>query len=221
MWSERNGGSAVAVPVAPEPFRYRQSDGSNGTAATLADEGVDGGAAQPPATPQEIQRQAFEQGKLQGEAQARTTVQNEVTAERGKIGAGIEKFKDERKAYFAHIESEVVQLALAISRKILHREAQMDPLLLTGMVHVALEKLDAGSRVRMRTNPADIRLWREYFAQHGVGGAQAELIGDANLRRGECCLETESGSTQMSLDGQLKEVEQGFLDLLEQRPRVS
>jgi len=33
-------------------------------------------------------------------------------------------------------------------------------------------------------------------------------------------LETELGSTHLSLDTQLKEIEQGFMDLLEQRPRV-
>ena len=56
-----------------------------------------------------------------------------------------------------------MQLALAIARKILHREAQIDPLLLTGLVHVALEKLGAGTRVRLRANPADIHFWNEYF----------------------------------------------------------
>ena len=33
-------------------------------------------------------------------------------------------------------------------------------------------------------------------------------------------METEIGSTIISLETQLKEIEQGFFDLLEQRPRV-
>jgi flagellar assembly protein FliH len=37
---------------------------------------------------------------------------------------------------------------------------------------------------------------------------------------GCCVLETEVGSTQISLETQLKEIEQGFLDLLEHRPQV-
>jgi flagellar assembly protein FliH len=111
-------------------------------------------------------------------------------------------------------------LALAISRKILHREAQMDPLLLTGMVHVALEKVDSATRVRMRANPADIHYWNEYFSQAGAARAVPELIGDAALQHGECALETDIGSTQISLDIHLKEIEQGFFDLLEQRPKA-
>ena len=54
---------------------------------------------------------------------------------------------------------------------------------------------------------------------NGSNGNAPELIGDAALKPGECLLETEVGSTQISLETQLKEIEQGFFDLLEQRPR--
>jgi flagellar assembly protein FliH len=132
----------------------------------------------------------------------------------------LEEFKAQREAYFARVEPEIVQLSLAIARKILHREAQMDPLLLTGMVHVALEKLDLGTRMRLRAHPADIHYWKEYFEQGAAPVRQPDLVGDESLLRGECAIETEVGSTQVSLETQLKEIEQGFFDLLDQRPRV-
>ena len=47
-----------------------------------------------------------------------------------------------------------MQLALAIARKILHREAQVDPLLLAGMVRVALEKIESHTKVSVRVHPA-------------------------------------------------------------------
>ncbi len=47
----------------------------------------------------------------------------------------------------------MVRLALAIARKVLHREAQLDPLLLAGVVRVALDQMQAGSRVLLRTSP--------------------------------------------------------------------
>jgi flagellar assembly protein FliH len=220
MWSDRNGGATAAAITAPEPFRYRQSGQSAGNGASVAPEiDIDHGD-DPARHVRELQERAFDEGRQKGESLAKASAQSEIASEREKIEKAIEKFKDERSTYFAHIETEVVHLALAIARKILHREAQMDPLLLTGMVHVALEKLDAGSHVRMRTHPTDVRSWSEFFGQQGPRSLSPELVGDASLRRGECVLETESGSTQMSLEGQLKEIEQGFLDLLEQRPRV-
>jgi flagellar assembly protein FliH len=111
-------------------------------------------------------------------------------------------------------------LALAIARKILHREAQIDPLLLTGMVHVALDKIEGGTHIRLRAHPEDVHFWRAHFAARTDGAAAPELVGDAQLNRGECALETEMGNTLVSLDAHLKEIEQGFLDLLELRPRV-
>ena len=215
MWSDHNG-HAGRLAVEPEPFRYRQVQAGEPAGAGYPEDG-DG---DPLARLAEARRQAFEQGRQQGEAQARTALQAEIAGERDALRKAIAKFREDQAGYFARIESDVVHLALAIARKILHREAQMDPLLLTGMVHVALEKLDAGTRVRMRTHPSDIRLWTDYFGQQPAFAAQMEFAGDPALRRGECVLETESGRTQLSLDGQLKEIEQGFLDLLEQRPAV-
>ena len=52
-----------------------------------------------------------------------------------------EEFARERTKYFADVEAEVVKLALAIAARVLHREAELDPLLLTGVVRVALEKV--------------------------------------------------------------------------------
>src|SRR5438552_1991482 len=137
MWSDRNGGGAGNVAIEPEPYHYRQvHSGVNGSAANASD-WPDEGEADPLARLREAQQLAFERGRLQGESQARSSAQAEIAAEREAMRKTIEKFKEERTAYFARIESEVVHLALAIARKILHREAQMDPLLLTGMVHVA------------------------------------------------------------------------------------
>jgi flagellar assembly protein FliH len=46
-----------------------------------------------------------------------------------KIRHALELFDAERKGYFSRVECDVVHLALAIAAKVLHREAQVDPLL--------------------------------------------------------------------------------------------
>jgi len=166
------------------------------------------------------EKEAFERGSQDGKEKARQQFDQQLLALQGSIAKALETFKSQREEYFSRIEPEVVHLALAISRKILHREAQMDPLLLTGIVHVALEKLDAGTRVRLRAHPGDVRFWNEYFSRAGSFQPAPELVGDPSLKPGELALESDLGSTQISLDSQLKEIEQGFFDLLEQRPQV-
>ena len=67
----------------------------------------------------------------------------------------LKEFEDERAEYFRRVEGEVVQLALAIARKILQREAELDPTLLTALVRIALERMQCGSVVRIRVAAED------------------------------------------------------------------
>lgn len=217
MLSERPGSQEQSSQS--EPFLYISTeigaDAGNGGAPIAWS--LHGTAAK---RNEQIEKEAFERGIKEGEGRARAAFDKDAKALSSAIATTIEQFKKERAAYFDRIEPEIVQLALAIARKILHREAQMDPLLLAGMVHVALERIEGGTRVRLRANPLDVHSWNEYFSQsNGAAQSPPELIGDETLQRGECTLETELGSTQVSLDIQLKEIEQGFFDLLEHRPR--
>ena len=44
------------------------------------------------------------------------------------------------------------------------------------------------------------------------------VVEDAEMKPTDCVLETELGSADFSIEAQLKEVEQGFCDLLALRP---
>ncbi len=73
--------------------------------------------------------------------------------------------------------------------------------------------------VRLRVHPDQIHAWQEFFSQQPDLRSLPELMGDATLGPGRCVLETELGSTDLTLETQLKEIEQGFFDLLAQRPK--
>lgn len=139
--------------------------------------------------------------------------------EAAKIREALELFQVERKGYFTQVESEVVHLALAIAAKVLHREAQVDPMLVAALVRVAVDKLHDGSSVSVRVSPAGAGKWREYLA-NPLNGSTIMIVEDAHLGPEDCILETDLGSANFSIDAQLKEVEQGFFDLLAQRPKI-
>jgi len=204
-----------------EPYTYLPS-GDGGEAGVADGTIVDWGATSiaPGRALEQREQKGFERGVQEGEARAKKIFEQNLATARTGVGRAIEDFKMQRAAYFNRVEPEVVQLALGIARKILHREAQMDPLLLAGMVHVALEKLDQGTRIRLRAHPDEVHFWNRHFSECGANPVSPEIIGDPALKHGECTLETEIGSTQISLETQLKEIEQGFFDLLEQRPQV-
>jgi len=158
--------------------------------------------------------QAREIGKLEGEAKARSQYEEELREERQRVSVTLKQFAHARTDYFEKVEGEVVQLALSIARKILHREAQIDPDLLMGLVRYTLEKLRDGTRVRLRVHPSQVAVWGE------IAEEDWEVAGDSKLEEGVCVVETELGTTVVGVDAQLKEIEQGLMDLLAQRPEV-
>ena len=134
-----------------------------------------------------------------------------------KITDALAAFSAERSSYFARVESEVVHLSLAIARKILAREAHTDPLLLAGLVRVALDGVESSSAVRLRVSPDRLSTWQAHLATTPAR-RRPELLPDPSLSTDDCVLETETGVARLNYEIQLKEIERGFLDLLSQRP---
>ena len=157
-------------------------------------------------------------GRSEGEAQARALLASEVEEHRLAIVESLRHFQDERRTYYEAVEAEVVQLALAIARKVLHREAQIDPLMLAGIVKFTLETLNAGTDIRVRVHPQVGAEWRHFFSCHMESHAAPEVLDDPAIGTGQCVLETSLGRTELGVEAQLKEIERGLLDLLARRP---
>jgi len=160
-----------------------------------------------------LARKAHEEGFREGQAQARVEFAQALASERAGLAVEIVNFRKDRDAYFQQVEAEVVRLALKIARRILHRETQMDPLLLRGAVRVVLDTMAQGTTVKLRLNPAQVSGWREYLA--GLSDNEPlELVGDGSLEPGQCLVETALGVADFSPETQLQEIERGFFDLM-------
>jgi flagellar assembly protein FliH len=157
-------------------------------------------------------------GIQQGLQQAQQSFEAEFAKERAKMAAAIRSFVVETGQYYSRAEVELVGLSLAIAAKILHRESQVDRMLVAALVKVALDKLRHGTTATVRVRPEEVSDWNRYFEGGHKGEIKVEVIADASVEAHDCVLETQLGSTRLGLDAQLKEIEQGFFDLLAQRP---
>ncbi len=195
------------------PFLYRES----GTSAGMPwpeGEGDHGGS-------EDRLRQA---AVREGEERARAWYAGEIERERDLLRRALEEFGRQRDIYFQNVEREAVQLTLSIARKILQREARVEPLAVAAMVYVALGPLQAGTAVTLRVHPAAAQDWRLHFAaREGAGlssGVLPVIVEDGSLTQGDCVLETQMGTATISLQQKLEEIEASFLELLAQRPMV-
>ena len=165
-------------------------------------------------------RRAFEAGRERGlqegrqaEREAQAEAQSAIEEDRARQGVElIASFGQERDRYLRSVEQEVVKLALAIAARILRREAQMDPLLLTGAVRVALGQLSGTTEVRLRVPLAELELWTDSIALLPNLALKPTLVAGDGMRLGDCVIETSLGSVDLGIRSQLGEIERGFFD---------
>ncbi len=159
------------------------------------------------------------EGRSEGKAAGEQEASRIVAEAREQVARLADRFRAEHDQYFRQVEREVVRLALAIAARVLHREAAMDPLLLAGAVRVALEKLADTSGLVLRTSPGEVVAWQEMFRLTGEARILPDVVGDMGLSPGECVLETRLGTVELGVRAQLEEIEKGFFDLLNQKPK--
>ncbi len=200
------------IPEA-SPFAYAEAGLPSGAPAAGSM------PASPPRNAATISRPKFSSRDARARnSELRSELDAALAKNREQIGHALHEFALERQNYYRRIEGEVVELALAIARKILHREVQIDPNALAGIVRVTLEKLDSGTKVNLRVHPKEAPDWRHYFACQTEDVPAPEVHEDPAMAPGECRIETSLGSTEVGLESQLKEIETGLLDLLAERP---
>lgn len=168
---------------------------------------------------EETQR-SFEAGHERGQQEGRQS-EREAQAAADKAreerqamhAAGVmERFAEARDRYLQEAEPELVKLALAVAARILRREAQMDPLLLTGAVRVALGQLAASTEVRLRVPAADLDLWTEAISLLPNLAMKPTVTAGEGMHLGDCEIETGMGSVDLGIRAQLSEIERGFFD---------
>jgi flagellar assembly protein FliH len=194
---------------------------------TVADGKVDDPEIFPKKTEaQEFQSQAEEMSRQIERARSEAAVEaralweveleERIAKERSQLQKIGEDFLQGRTRYFAGVEGEVVRLALAIAARVLHREVKLDPLLLTGVVRVALEKVAKDSAVILSVPTDELKMWQGVFAANRDSAVR--VVGDERLGVGDCVLETNVGRVELGVSAQLEEIERGFFDLMQQRP---
>jgi flagellar assembly protein FliH len=165
-------------------------------------------------------RQAFESGRERGREEGRRaerealapTAAAEAERHRRQTAELVGNFTCERDRYLQAIEQEVVHLALAIAARILRREAQMDPLLLTGAVRVALGQVAATSEIRLRVPAREADLWKETIALVPRLAVKPLVVAEEGMLLGECVIESKVGTVDLGIRSQLGEIERGFFD---------
>jgi flagellar assembly protein FliH len=168
----------------------------------------------------EESRRSFEAGRECGLLDGRHAERESQIARAGEeekrrkhhLAQAVARIGEERDRFLDAVEQEVVRLALAIAARILRREAQMDPLLLTGAVRVALGQMAASTEIRLLVPAAEADLWAETVASLPNLAAKPVVVAAEAMHVGECKIESKVGTVDLGVRAQLREIERGFFD---------
>lgn len=132
------------------------------------------------------------------------------------LAKSIAEFASLRRRIRSEAEQDLVKLALAVAKKILHRELTVDPGALAGVVKAAMANIDAKEVDSIRLNPGDAAALGDLISAAGLQ-ANAQIIADISLTTGAILITTSRGQLDASVSAQLNEIERGFVDRLEGR----
>jgi len=202
-WEEADDSGATASARGPA----RSTRGSSACAAPSENE-------------TEATRRSFESGRARGREEGRQAEREahevaqaaEAEQQKRQLGALVARFAEESERYLRDVEQGVVTLALAVASRILRREAQMDPLLLTGAVRVALGQLAASSEIKLLVPAAELELWQEAIAHLPHLAVKPRVTVGEGMRLGDCAIESQVGTVDLGVRAQLAEIERGFFD---------
>jgi flagellar assembly protein FliH len=174
---------------------------------------VQQGSAVPSATDAERDREAHQRGFAEGKALGREQAAAELTPLMDRLGRTLADLSSLRARIRSDAEKDLLKLAIAIARRVLHRELTLDPESIEGLIKVALDKLQSRELCRVRVHPdqeAALRSSLERFSN----SQNIELLADPTLQCGDVLFETTHGTLDASIESQLREIERGFADRL-------
>jgi len=156
---------------------------------------------------------SYQQGFQEGQAAARREAAAQTEAMNLQLARAVEELAGLRPRFRHEAEEDVVALAIAIARRILHRELTVAPEALLGLVKAALEKIDLREVHRVRVARADAPMVAQYLEKMGLP-RPIEVIAEPGLQRGSAILDSSRGALDASVETQLAEIERGFADLV-------
>lgn len=163
--------------------------------------------------PEQKMRAAYQQGLQEGQASARKELGGQLEAMNARMARAIEEMSGMRQRFRQEAEEDVVKLALAVARRVLHRELTVAPDALLGLVKAALEKIEAREVHTVRIRPEDAPMVKQFLGKMGLP-QRLEVVADPGLERGAAIFDSSRGALDASVETQLQEIERGLADVV-------
>lgn len=169
----------------------------------------------------EIESKAYQKGLAEGEKKGFIRGQ-ESGRERGRqevepalscLEQALQQVQNLRRAVHRHIEKEVVELALAIARKVVDQEVHTSKDVIRSVTHQALKKIEEPGKLKIKISPSDLQIVKaskHHFAEVISSMTNVCFEAEETIASGGCLIETDQGEIDARIETQLRAVAESF-----------
>jgi len=151
------------------------------------------------------ERDGFTRGYAEGERAGAEVGAQRAEAMLRRLTQTIEELSGLRNDVLRGAEHQVLRLAMAIARRILDREIQVDRGILLAMARIVLERLGDRSSATIRLPPDDhAAILARRTGEDAAGPVQ--IVADPLVGRGGCLVQSDFGLLDVGLDAQFAEL---------------
>jgi flagellar assembly protein FliH len=158
----------------------------------------------------QIEREAFAKGYEQGERSGAEAAGTRGEAMLRRLSETLSELTTLRATMIHQTERQMVELALAVARRVVHREIALDRDLLIAIARVALDRLGENVQVTVRLHPEEFEATGAARVAASAGGS-VTFVPDARVGRGGCRIESDMGMLDAGVDAQIQEIARALL----------
>jgi flagellar biosynthesis/type III secretory pathway protein FliH len=161
----------------------------------------------------EIEEKYYQRGFAAGEKAGFQSRTQEVETVLRSLQQALSQLQGLHKEIYHAVEKEIVDLALAVARKVVCQEVKTNKEVVLEIVQAALSRVEVPGEITIKLNPADLQFIRETNIQLTDFFPHLDHVkfeAEASISNGGCIIETNLGEIDARIEKQFQVVEETF-----------
>lgn len=166
---------------------------------------------------EDVKTDAYNKGYEAGREEGFKSGNDEVERLIDRIHTVLNKSIEKRIEIIDEAESQLIDLVLQISRKVIKVVSENQKNVVINNVVQALRKMKSRGDVAIKVNLADLEITTEHtkdFLRMVENVKSITVLEDSSVDKGGCIIETDFGQIDARISSQLKEIEEKILDIV-------
>ena len=170
--------------------------------------------SEPPHDCSAIQQQAFEAGREAGIQEGQAQCRHEVDREMQRVFLLAEQLGQARADMVLQVEADLMELAFAVARKVIQREASITKEIVVDHVHSILKSLSITGGVCLKVHPDEVehlQAMQSRFVSRDGEPLAIHIEGDEVVGLGGCTIHTDGLDIDASIEQQLRSLSEALV----------